>query len=229
MGVSYANDSAIGQLLVLPAAGPAVEGFEPVMLSAIARQVPRHGQATGGWIGVVERDGVVDVGNAGGSIAAREATRQVAEADPALQRRRRLVALRFRRTDSRALDRQPRRRLRELAHLLGINHDVALQIPGLLAVPVDSVLTCDHVDHRAHPARGHLGVGAAGRAVRLTTVTRQCATLQQCRQRVSGAGRWCGNPCRTPRSPSPRAVYRTPHPRWRAGCPAPEPSRRVAV
>ncbi len=108
-------------------------------------------------------------------------------ADYISERRRRLVAHRFRRTDRRALYRQPRRRFSELADLLGINHPVAFQIPGLLAVPGDSVLTCDHVDHRAHPASRCFDVCAASRAVGLPAVTRQCATLQQCRQRVSAA------------------------------------------
>jgi len=102
---------------------------------------------------VVERDGVVDVGTAGGSIAAREASRPVATPDPALQHRRQLVAHRFGNTDRRAFDRQPRRRFSELTHLLGINHPVALLI-SVLAVPGDSGLTCDHVDHRALPAGG---------------------------------------------------------------------------
>ena len=82
------DDGAVGQLFVTPPTGSAMEGFEPVVFSAVARQIPWHRQAAGGGIRLVERDGVVDSADGRGAIASREPARDVAAPDPAFQRGR---------------------------------------------------------------------------------------------------------------------------------------------
>src|SRR5258705_13183604 len=164
-----------------------MKGFEPVMLAAITRQIPWHGQTSRSRIRAVERNGVVNIADGRGAITAREPARHVATPDPTFQRRRRLIAQSLRRADCRAVNQPQRSRLRELTHLLGVDHPVALQIAGLVAVPGDRLLTGDHVDHRSHLAGSRLGFGGAGGTISPTAVAAEDTTLKERRQRIRAA------------------------------------------
>src|ERR1700730_7480930 len=155
-----------------------MKGLEPVMFSAIAGKIPWHGKTAGSGIRVVEGDGVVNVADGGGPVASREPAGNVAAADPAFQRCRGVVTQGFcwaeRRASRlcgglvprglcgrgrRALEEPQRCGLGEPAYMLGVDHAIALEVAGLIALARYRVLTRDHVDHRSRRARSRLGVG----------------------------------------------------------------------
>src|ERR1700687_5499813 len=129
-----------------------MKGLEPVVFSAIAGKIPWHGKTAGSGIRVVEGDGVVNVADGGGPVASREPAGNVAAADPAFQRCRGLVTQGFCWPERRALDEPQRCGLGEPAHMLGVDHAIALEVAGLIALARYRVLTRDHVDHRSRRA-----------------------------------------------------------------------------
>jgi hypothetical protein len=138
---------------------------QPVIFSAVARQIPWHRQAAGGGIGMVERDGVVDITDPRGPIASREPARDVAAPDPAFQRGRGLIAQRLGRTDRRALDEPQRGGLGELAHLGGVDHAVALEVAGLIRLPVTvSSLAITLITVRTSPGTCSVSVERVGQS-----------------------------------------------------------------
>jgi hypothetical protein len=176
------DDGAVGKLFVVPPIGSAVKSLEPMVLSAKALDAARHGQAAGAGPGMVEGLGVVDVGGPRRTIAPREATRQIAAADPALERRAGLVAQRFGIIDL-GFGQQPKRgRFGELAHLFGVDHAVTLEVTGLLTAALHGLLSGDDVDAEAW-GRGRF-VGHSHGAVGAIAVTGQGASLAEREQRI---------------------------------------------
>jgi hypothetical protein len=85
-----------------------------------------------------------------------------------------------------------------LAHLLRVDHAVALEISGLIAAPGDRFLAGDHVDHEpwgrgvfANETTGAVGTGAIAREGAALAEGEQCIgpTLVD-RARITGAN--CG-------------------------------------
>ena len=139
------------------------------MLSAQTFEIPRDRQAAVAGIGVVERDGVVDVADHRAAVATGEAACHVAHPHPSLHGRAR--------ADSAA----PRRRLTvgsstrrsvassaSCADLLGVDHAVSLDVSGFAAAAKNRLRAGDDVDHDPgrSPRRHRIGSGIRRRHIR---------------------------------------------------------------
>ena len=157
------------------------------MLSAITGQIPRHRQPTGGRISVVERNRVVNVARttlcdrSPGTDTSNPDTGSSAPTPPTADTAAPLPASPLGHSTGRIVA-----HLGQLADLFGVDDPVALQVAGLITVAGHGVFGGDHIDHRAAPHRRLASVvRGARRAIRLTAITRQRATLGQARRSAS--------------------------------------------
>ncbi len=89
------DDRVVSQLFVAPPARTTMKSLEAVVKSAQALEILRDRQPAGRRIAVVERHRMVKVTKLRAAVTPGEPARQISAADPALQRRRRLIAQRF--------------------------------------------------------------------------------------------------------------------------------------
>ena len=222
------HDGAIRQLFIAPATQSTMKSLEPVVFSAITRQIPWHRQPTKRWIRLVKRCGVVEVADRGFAITSRETTRHVAAADPALQRRRRLIAQGLVLADRGAFDRPDRRCVGELRDLFGIDDAVALQIARLLspltvasvAITLITVRTPPAADSDAFARAGQSGCPQSQARVRPSHSALSASARRWAMVRESLA--------HTAVAISERRLSNT-APAMASGCPAPGPCHRAAA